>query len=77
MQGFLLIHLILVDFILPLLKSYKAILYPGLSLAYGGVPVGPLLSREKYRCYVLQVIVLSSGLSSGFAKVSVIPNLPT
>lgn len=77
MQDFLLIRLILVDFILPLLKSYKVILHPGLSGAHGGVPVGPLLSREKYSCSVLQVIVLTSGPSSGFAKVSVIRNLPT
>lgn len=40
MQDFLLIHLILVDFILPLLKSYKVILYPGLSLTHRGVPMG-------------------------------------
>lgn len=77
MQDFLLIHLILVDFILPLLKSYKVILYPGLSLTHGGVPKGSLLPRKKYSYYVLQVLVLSSGLSSGFAKVSVIPNLST
>lgn len=76
-EDFLFVHLMLVDFILLLLKSLKVILYPGLALAHGGVPVGPLLSREKYSCYVLQVIVLSSGLSSGFAKVSVIPKLPT
>lgn len=73
----LFIHLMLVNVILLLLKSLKVILYPCLSLAHGGVPVAPLLSIEKYSCYVLQVIVLSSGLSSGFAKVSVIPKLPT
>lgn len=75
-EDLLFIRLMLVDFILLLLKSLKVILYPCLSLAHGGVPVAPLLSRE-YSCYVLQVIVLSLGLSSGFAKVSVIPKLPT
>lgn len=49
-EDFLFIHLMLVDFILLLLKSLKVILYPGLALAHGGVPVGPLLSREKYSC---------------------------
>lgn len=56
MQDFLLIHLIPVDFILPLLKSFKVILYPSLPLAHGGILVGPMLSRDECSCYVLQVI---------------------
>lgn len=53
MQDFLLIHLIPVDFTLPLLESFKVILRPGLSQAHRGTLVGPMLSRDKCSCYVL------------------------
>lgn len=56
MQDFLLIHLIPVDFILPLLESFKVILDPGLSQAHRGTLVGPMLSRDKSRCYGLWVV---------------------